>query len=105
MRARTLALSSILVAVGALAVLLFFANQDDRVRNDALLFLDRWEGIEVDDPLEERRTRIDALDRLGIGADEIDLVRDQCVAAHRTLIRAEDSGAVARTAFDRATEG
>ena len=64
MRPRTIALVSILVAVGALAVVLFFASRDDSARNDALLFLDRYDGIDVDDPLEERRERIEQLSRL-----------------------------------------
>lgn len=105
MRPRTLALVSILVAVGALAVFLFFASRDDSARNDALLFLDRYEGIDVDDPLEERRTRIEQLSRLPLANEEVDHVRDQCVEAHQLLIRAEDRSAEARAAFEEATSG
>lgn len=105
MRPRTLALMSILAAVGALAVVLFFASRDDSARNDALLFLDRYDGIDVDDPLEERRERIGQLSRLPLPNDEVDRVRDVCIEAHQLLIRAEDRSAEARGAFDEATRG
>ena len=105
MRARTLALGSILVAVGALVVLAFFMDRDDRSRNDALLLLDRYEGIDVDDPVEERRTRIEALAAIPLGDGTADRVRDACVEAHRLLIRAEDTSATARGLFAQATRG
>lgn len=105
MRTRSLAIASVLVAFGALAVVMFFANRDDSARNDALLFLDRYEGIDVDDPAEERRARVDMISGLPIGSEEVDHVRDLCVDAHRTLLRAEDRGAEARVAFDQAMGG
>jgi hypothetical protein len=105
MRARTLALVSILVAVGALAVMLFFASQGGGERNDALLFLDRYEGLDVDDPIAERRDRIRRIAAMPLATRSVDEVRDLCVSAHETLIRAEERGAEARAIFDRATAG
>lgn len=105
MRLRTLATVTILVAVGALAAMLFLTRQDDRTRNDALLFLDRYEALDVDDPLETRRPLVEALAAMPFAAAEVDRVRDGCVEAHRTLILAEERGAEAREIFDRATEG
>ena len=104
MRARSLALLTIMVAVGALAVMFFFTRQDDRTRNDALLFLDRYQALDLDDPIEERRQRVDALDALPFASEEVERVRDACVGAHRTLIVAEERGAEARAIFERETD-
>lgn len=104
-RARNLALLSILVAVGGLAAVALFSNRDDRSRNDALLFLDRYGELDVDDPVDDRRERVEALAAIPFSAGDVDRVRDTCVEAHRTLILAEDRGTEARAAFDRATAG
>jgi hypothetical protein len=72
-------------------------------RNDAMLFLDRVDGLEVDDPLEERRTRVRVLTELPISSSRVDAARDVCVAAHSALIRAEDLHAQARADLARAS--
>src|SRR5690606_37345474 len=93
MRLRSIATITILVAVGALAAMLFLTRQDDRTRNDALLFLDRYEQLDVDDPIDTRRPLVEALAAMPFAAEEVDRVRDRCVEAHRTLIVAEERGA------------
>lgn len=105
MRLRSVATITILVAVGALAAMLFLTRQDDRTRNDALLFLDRYEALDVDDPIDVRRPLVSALAEMPFAAEEVDRVRDGCVEAHRTLIVAEERGAEAREIFERATGG
>jgi hypothetical protein len=105
MRGRGLVLMSILVSVAAVAAIAFLANRDDRSRNDAMLFLDRYRWLDVDDPLEERRARVDALASIPLSSPEVGEVRDLCVSAHRTLIRAEEHSAAAREALAQATAG
>jgi hypothetical protein len=105
MRARTLIIASLLVAVGAFAVAALFASGDDRSRNDALLFLDRYEGLDIDDPIDQREPLVDGLARIPLSSERVRRIRDACVEAHRTLIRAEQRGADARAAFERATAG
>lgn len=105
MRSRNLVLMSTLVGVGALAVVAFFVKGDDRTRNDALLFLDRYDDLDVDDAIEQRRPLVDDIAALPFSSNEVDGVRDHCVDAHRTLIVAEERGVEARALFDRATDG
>jgi hypothetical protein len=104
MRARHIALVTLLAAVAALAFALLFSRGDGGTRNDALLFLDRYQVLDLDDPIEERRRTVEALATMPFAADEVRAVRDRCVEAHRTLIRAEERGAEARAIFERATD-
>jgi hypothetical protein len=104
MRSRNLVLVSILVAVGAVAVTAFLMRGNDRTRNDAMLFLDRFGALDVDSPVLERLPHIEALASMPFASEEITEVRDLCVEAHRTLLVAEERGAEARASFDRATD-
>ncbi|MFK7988986.1 MAG: hypothetical protein AB8I08_23415 [Sandaracinaceae bacterium] len=65
-------------------------------RNDAHLFLDRVERIDLDDPVEVRRRRVDSLATLPVTAEVVRLARDACVDAHRAVIEAEEAAASAR---------
>lgn len=104
MRSRNLVLVSILVAVGAVAVIAFLMRGSDRTRNDAMLFLDRFGHLDVDSPIYERRPHIEALESMPFASQEVDEIRDLCVEAHRMLLVAEERGAEARESFDRATD-
>ncbi len=104
MRSRNLVLASILVAVGAVAVIAFLMRGSDRTRNDAMLFLDRFGELDVDAPVTERTPHVEALASMPFASQEVDEVRDLCVEAHQTLLLAEERGAEARVSFDRATE-
>ena len=104
MRARNLVLVSALVGVGALAAVAFFVRGDDRTRNDALLFLDRYDRLDVDDSVDVRAPIVDELERMPFPSRDVDAVRDTCVDAQRTLLLAEARGVEARAIFDRATD-
>lgn len=73
--------------------------------NEARLFLDRYEGLDVNvDDLDERRRRVDALDRLAIASERVRSVRETCLAMHSALLEAEVQQAEARrlvTALER----
>jgi hypothetical protein len=69
---------------------------DERTRNEAMLFLDRFEEIDLDDPLEERRAAIDDIRGLALSDEDVLRARDMCVEAHDALIEAEDQHAAAR---------
>jgi hypothetical protein len=103
MPGRGLLLIFVLAAVAALAGVAFLTDREGRTRNEALLFLDRYEGIDLDDPLDERKQSIDALAALPLSSAEVAEVRDVCVEAHRTLIRAEEHSAAARADLEHAT--
>ena len=93
------------LAVAAVVVGIAIASQGQSGdgRNDAMLFLDRIEGLDVEDPIEERRAQVGVLAGLPLHAESVVEVRDLCVSAHSTLIRAEDRSAEARSLFDEAS--
>ena len=83
--------------LGALVLALALAACDDgRARNEAMLFLDRYQIIEIDQPFEERRPLVEGLERLAISDVDVDRARDACVEAHRSLLDAEERHASAR---------
>lgn len=83
--------------LGATVLLIgLVACDDGRARNEAMLFLDRYQVIEIDDPLEERRPLVEGLERLALSDAEVDRARDTCVEAHRSLLDAEERHAAAR---------
>ncbi len=87
------------------AALASFACGSDET-NEARLFLDRYEGLDVNvDDLDERRRRVDALERLAIASERVRGVRETCLAMHSALLEAEVQQAEARrlvTALERA---
>jgi hypothetical protein len=72
------------------------ACDDTQTRNEAMLFIDRFEDVDVDDPLEERRTAIDGIRHLVLRDPTVSAARDQCVSAYDALIEAEDQHGLAR---------
>lgn len=72
---------------------------DERTRNEAMLFLDRFEDVDVDDPLEERRTAIQSIHDLALTDPTVIAARDTCVTAHEAMIEAEDQHAIANHLF------
>jgi len=64
-----------------------------------MLFLDRFEDVDVDDPLEDRRTAIQAIHELALTDASVVAARDACVTAHEALIEAEDQHAIANHLF------
>lgn len=92
-------LASGLVAVGVTSC------GDDRVRNEAMLFLDRYERIDQEQPPDVRRPLVEELRDLTLVTPDVVHARDACVDAHLTLLEAEERHATAREELLRATEG
>lgn len=86
---------TLVVCAGVVAVLVTQCD-DGSARNEAMLFLDRYQVIELDQPVDERRPLVEALERLAIANTEVDHTRDACVEAHMGLIEAEERHATAR---------
>ena len=76
-------------------VFLLCACEED-ARNDANLFLVRVERVDLDDAPDEREAHVRALENLPLRNPQIREVRDLCVNAHRTLLRAEGMAQEAR---------
>lgn len=97
MKARRVWLAG-LVSAG---VVLVASGCEPDPRNDAHLFLDRVQHIDLDDPIEERRRRVDSLATLPVTAEVVRSARDACVEAHRAIIEAEEASANAREVYDQ----
>jgi hypothetical protein len=78
---------------------------DDRVRNEALLFLDRYDQIDMHAPTVARRPLIEDLRDLSMTTPDVVHARDACVAAHMGLLEAEERHEAARTELIEASEG
>jgi hypothetical protein len=85
-----------LLAISTVLWLAACACDDTQTRNEAMLFIDRFEDIDVDDPLEERRAAIDGVRNLALTDPTVVAARDQCVSAYGALIEAEDQHDLAR---------
>ena len=86
----------------ALAVLLVACEPD--ARNDAVIYLDRVQRLDLDDPVAERRRLVESLASLPLSAPEVVSARDACVEAHQTILEAEGHTASAREAVERYPE-
>jgi len=78
---------------------------DDRVRNEAMLFLDRYEQIDRDSSVAVRRPLVEGLRTLTLLSPDVLHARDACVDAHSTLLDAEERHDAARDELIIATEG
>jgi hypothetical protein len=78
---------------------------DDRVRNEAMLFFDRYERIDQEQPPAVRRPLVEALEGLTLVTPDVVHARDACVEAHTMLLEAEERHAAAREELLAATEG
>ena len=83
-----------------LALVAVAAACEPDARNDANLFLDRVQRIDLDDTVEERERMVDALAHLPLSAEPVQEARDACVEAHRTILEAEALHANARAALE-----
>jgi len=83
-----------------LLVALLAACEPD-ARNDAVIYLDRVQRVDLDDPIPERRRLIESLASLPLSAPQVRDARDACVEAHQTIIEAEDLTRSARAAVER----
>jgi len=71
-------------------------------RNDAVLFLDRVQQLDLDAPIQERERLVASLASLPLTSEEVQRARDACVEAHRTILEAESLHRSAREALVRA---
>ena len=78
---------------------------EDRTRNEAMLFLTRYEALDLDAPLEERRDAVAELRGLVLSTEEVRSARDACVEAYEAEILAEDQHAEATTQLLAASAG
>lgn len=84
-----------LLILGTLLSLLAGCGGDEA--NEARLFLDRYDGLDVNvDDLVERRRRVETLGRLAIANERVEAVRDACLQMHQALLEAEEQQAEAR---------
>ena len=102
-RVRVVAIVTGVGTVLAILGLAAFTGADGS--GDARRFFEVYGEVDADAPMAERAQRIEALAAVPLATDEIATVRDLCVEAHRTLLRAEERGAEARAAFRQATAG
>ena len=72
----------------------------DGEENEARLFLDRYDAVDVDD-LRERRRRVDALRALNIQTEEVRNAQRVCGEMHNSLVEAEEASARARQLLDQ----
>jgi hypothetical protein len=91
-----------LVSLGAWLVL---SACEDRVRNEAMLFLTRYDALDLDAPLEERRESVSNLRGLVLTSDDVISARDACADAYEAEIRAEDQHAAATAQLLEASAG
>ncbi len=73
----------------AFVVLALGCGREERTRAEARTFLSVYEAIEHGAPLAERERKIVQLQQLSLSDDGVRGARDDCVAAHQALARAE----------------
>lgn len=93
------------LALVALAGLLVLSACEDRTRNEAMLFLTRYDALDLDAPLEERREAVADLRGLVLSSQEVISARDACAEAYEAEIRAEDRHAEATAQLLEASAG
>lgn len=91
--------------MATLAVLTLGQCGDDRVRNEAMLFLDRYDQVDMHTPTAERRPLVEGLRDLSLVTPDVVHARDACVSAHMALVEAEERHEAARTELIEASEG
>lgn len=70
-----------------------------------MLFLTRYEALDMGSPLEERRAAVRRLRELVLTSDEVRAARDACADAYEAEIRAEDRHAEATRQLLAASAG
>lgn len=91
-----------LLSLGALLVL---SACEDRARNEAMLFLTRYDALDLDAPLEERREAVSNLRGLVLTNEDVISARDACAEAYEAEILAEDQHAAATAQLLEASAG
>lgn len=79
-----------IVAIASLLVGAAGCGDGERARNEAHLFLDRFEGMDIETPHDERERRTAELRALVLVHEDVARTRNACVDAHEALLRAEN---------------
>jgi hypothetical protein len=77
-------------------------DRDDRVRAEAHTFLAVYRATDHRAPIAERERKIVQLEQLTLSEEVVQRARDQCVGAHRALVRAELENETAASQLDKA---
>ena len=85
-----------------LALALAGCDREGRVRAEARTFLALYEATDHRASVAERERKVAQLEQLALSEVVVGKARDECVAAHRALIRAERENEVASGQLDRA---
>lgn len=81
------------------------AGCGDDGRNDAMLFLQRYDALDLNGPVEERREAVRALRALALRNEGVLAARDACASAFEAELRAEDQHTAATTQLLEASAG
>ena len=77
-------------------------DRDDRVRAEAHTFLALYRATDHRAPTAARERKIVQLEQLSLSEEVVRAARDQCVRAHRALVRAELQNETAASQLDQA---
>lgn len=92
-----------LVLLLALAVVA--CDRDGRVRAEARTFLALYEATDHRASVPDRERKVTQLEQLALSEPVVGKARDECVAAHRALIRSERENELASRQLDQALAG
>ena len=84
-----------------LLILAALSGCEPDARNDAIIFLDRVQRIDLDDSIADRQRLVESLRSLPLSAPEVTRARDACVEAHETILSAEELTQNARAQIER----
>jgi hypothetical protein len=95
----------VLALLGVLAGSLHGCDREGRTRAEARTFLALYEATDHRAPVPERERKVAQLEQLTLTDQVVREARDECVAAHRSLISAEHSNDKAGKQLDEALAG
>lgn len=90
------------LAMCALCAATAGCDREDRVRAEAHTFLALYRATDHRAPIAERERKIVQLEQLTLSEEVVRAARDQCVGAHRALVRAELENETAAGQLDKA---
>ncbi|HEX5659032.1 MAG TPA: hypothetical protein VFX59_17680 [Polyangiales bacterium] len=77
-------------------------DREGRVRAEARTFLALYEATDHRAPIPERERKVLQMEQLALSEEAVRAARDECVAAHKTLIDAEKQNEHASVELDKA---
>ncbi len=76
-------------------------DREGRVRAEARTFLALYEATDHRAPIPERERKVQQMEQLVLSEEAVRAARDECVAAHKTLISAEQQNEHASVELDK----